>query len=284
KTSEEPWEKDGEPIDTGSNRMLVTPIVIGGHAEGTLLPEHPSGYEVARLDLLVMNILSKILWIQNVHGHPILSIAGKIDGVNLNIGSIINRPTDGMGNTSPSPEFVERDPDALRASLELLYWAVSQVNAAQKQFGVTAQSNTDAAQTAESKSYDYQATNQALRSTIKHVCRPIDNTVLSNYMYLKSSSDDEWENQRTYPDDFFPDTAETIDELIALEELAVNRGLIDVAEETWLVIIEMLAPNLSIARKQELKDSLGVLEKFTTDDGQEVVVRKLPDDDLEEDE
>ncbi|MCP4343495.1 MAG: hypothetical protein GY799_32620, partial [Desulfobulbaceae bacterium] len=47
KTSEEPWEKDGEPIDTGSNRMLVTPIVIGGHAEGTLLPEHPSGYEVA---------------------------------------------------------------------------------------------------------------------------------------------------------------------------------------------------------------------------------------------
>ena len=266
KTRDEAWEKVGELIDTGADRMLVHAVVVGGHPEGTLLPEHPTGYEVARLDLLVMNMLSTLLWIQKVHGHPLAVIPGKVSGVNFNVASVLNPQSDASGAAPAMPMYLERDPDALRAGLELLQWAIAQVQEAMKLFGIIVQSNTDQAQTAESKQFDYQATNQALRNTVKTLCRPIDNIIVSDYMYLAANSTDKWTNKRTYRDDFFPDKGESVEELLDLEERAANRNLTGIMEQLWKVIVEMVAPNVSTTRKQELSEDLDKIKLLMVDD------------------
>ncbi len=262
------WEEE-EVIMTTSDRMLVLPLLEKGHPTGCYLPKIPASYDVVRLCLLLMNMLSTALWAQKMDGFPILAIWGDVESLNRNIGSHLNIPVSVDGKAAPAPVKVESNPETLRVALEFIDKVVGWIKTAMKQYGVTiTESDTAQAQTAESKSYDYEASNQALRNTIVSTLEPLDEWVITHHMYLTTSSEDEWELQRSYPQDFFPKPEEKLEELLAALDSTLDKGLLDLAEVVATKILGSLCGDVSPEKLEEIiENSRQAIQGYQSDDG-----------------
>ncbi len=268
------WANDQEVWElyktdtTDSDRMLVMANVEAGHPTGCYLPEVPSSYDVVRICLLIMNMVSTVLWSQKLDGNALLALWGKFEALNRNIGSHVVLPFTSDGKAAPAPVKVESNPETMRVAIELWDKVHQQLKTAIKQFGVTmTESNTAQAQTAESKGYDYQATNQALRKTIAGILEPIDEWMITQHMYLSTGSTDEWEMERTYPQDFFPSPEESVEELLAVGNDALDKGILDLAEEVYYKILGAIGGDISPDRLDDIKGGIETALKGYQKDG-----------------
>lgn len=259
KTSLENWE-EVETITTTSRRMLVFAQVEPGHPTGTYLPSNPRAYNVARLSLGIMNMLSVLLWQQKVDGHALLYVYGDIIGLNRNIGSLLKMTMGADGTAPPAPGKVESNPQTIISGLTLLQFVLSQLKEVMKQYGVNVtESDSAQAQTAESKSYDYQATNQALNNTKAKFCLPLDDWYVNTYMYLTGNNDavkNLWELTREYPSDFFPEPEETVDELIEIANFAKTDGLVKTYIQACRQLANKISGELQQSDRQEITDEI----------------------------
>jgi hypothetical protein len=234
-TVQQDW-KNISKVNTGSQTPLVFASVIGDHDSGCYLPDQTKSYDVARLSLRIYNMMSNIFWLLVLQGHSILFVHGKISGLSASQ-SILNLPVSADGSSVPNPDFISPDAELPRVHIETLNFVLKQLFDIMKEFGVSvSEGSTSQAQSGESKSYDFQATNNAILSTVENVLVPLDRWVIQTYLHLNGvplENIKQYGFERSYPNDFFPTPEDALVDLIDSAESAKSNGFLTLSAQIW---------------------------------------------------
>lgn len=253
--AENQWFDIETPKNTGVDEMIVFPHFTDKRKAGQYYKETPESYNVARCTTDIWNKLSWTMWNLKLHGFPIF-YAYNVKGISRSLGHIISLTTSADGTAVPPPNFASPDTAGLQRCFEALEYLEKQARQIMREYGVIMEeSATSQAQSGESKTFDFWATNETLKKSVKKL-RVLDAWVYK--MFNKyTGRGDEWEYKRYYPEDFTPRTEHAIVDLHDTYRILANEGAQESAKDVLkLIVSKIVGPNSTVERMSELVEEI----------------------------
>jgi hypothetical protein len=246
------WEilKESE---TGIDKLNVSPMFYTPTPEGEYISKNPEQYGIACLAANLYNADVRVNWVETVQGHGTLVITGVRDmkGVpDATSNGLVLYSTEGQ---TPDAKFIHLEANVLdsimastkdkRAILHFLM-GTKGVDLVQKQSG----------ESGIAKAYEYLATNDTLLNGVK-MFQTADEWIIEMFK-LFTSDVTGFDVEVSYPSDFYPTTALTVDELIEAGKFTVQFGLEENTKQVFRNLASLISRGQSYERKKELIEEI----------------------------
>lgn len=221
-TGKEEWKENGEPKNTGVDEMVVYAQLTQAMPNGEFLPENPRSMGLMNAQLGLYQDEGCYNWLYSIGMIPTFYIYGDMTGLNMGAGQGLAIPIQSNGSQLPAPDYVTVDSSLLTAGMEKVQFNLDRLREIAKENGVDTTTGSQA-QSAESKRFEFQATEQELRRSVD-MLQTADEWIF-NMFNKYTGRTDAYTYKRTYPVSFYPDEEATLEDMLSGIEAMGQAGL-----------------------------------------------------------
>lgn len=225
------FEPVEEPRNTEVPEMVIHAHIPTAQPTGSWIPEIPTSKRILDCCLGIYQDESKFNWLFALNNLPTPYIYGDVQGALGGAGQAIIMKTSSIdGNYAPAPAFMQVNSANVTASMEKMKWNLERLREIAKENGVDTKTGSQA-QSADSKRYDWQATEQKLMESVSYL-REMNDWVFRMFNLYMNRSDEVYTYEVSYPSSFYPEETPLPAEYEALHTVAVQAGATALANIT----------------------------------------------------
>ncbi len=217
------WERSGEPKNTEIDEMVVYVQRSTASPTMDMLPETPSSYRLCMACLDVYQMKSLVGWTFALTAMPTPYMYGSMKGLLYGMSQAIEIEPNPVGTHVPAPAFMSPDAGLLKNCNDHIEAAKEDMREVAKEGGINTTTGQQA-QSADSKSYEFQATEEKCRGTVND-CGDFDEWAFPLFDKYMKRKEGVYTYTRSYPSQFYPDKDPDITELIEGVTLAFDQRL-----------------------------------------------------------
>ncbi len=233
------WERTGVPKNTEIDEMVVFTQRSTASPTMDMLPETPSSFRLCTACLDIFQFKSLVGWTFALTAMPTPYIYGDIKGLLYGMSQAIEIPENPMGQSVPAPGFMSPNSANLTVCNEHVELCKEDMREVANEGGISTTTGAQA-QSAESKSFEFKATEEKCRSTVND-CNDFDEWAFSMFDKYMKRAEGVYEYSRSYPSQFYPDKDPEITDLIEGVNMAYEQAL----PATTNVLFEKLVHQLT---------------------------------------
>ncbi len=223
------YEEYGDKKFTGSKIMQAFPIITKYEPNNKTVPQNPTTYPIVAKYVDYHNQQSKHQWLMTTARNPLLTIftSQRLSTIDGSLGSILELMSDHDQGWPNKPEYAEIK--NLTESMADLERTAKELHSLMSDTGVNV-TTSNQAQTAESKQYDYKATNDALLWSVE-ICKAINEKVFEVFEELTGVSG--YDYVVNYPDTFYPEETMDPQEMFEMGKNFLEKNYLEAAQEMF---------------------------------------------------
>lgn len=221
---ESDYESAGAPRNTGVDEMIAKALVFCYEPGSKYVPQNPPSKKVVWKYADHNAVHNEHSWLFHAIRNPVLAAWDVEGGMRaMTLGAAISLKSSDDGASPPRPEYVQ--PENGTESLADLERSRRELHDVMLSSNVKVVA-TNQAESAQSKSYDFKADNDALNETVKRLKR-LDKWCMRMYNKL-TNTDAEYSIK--YPSDFYPKEEITIADAIDLSDALTSKEKYEASE------------------------------------------------------
>ena len=220
----EPIDDESEnpipPARTDSQEMLFYAQLPTAEPTGIFIPEYPKSRGILNCCMAIYQNESKFNWLYTLLNLPISCFYGNIEGVNIGAGNVLISKSQSIdGNYPPAAHYMEITSDSIAQSMAWVMQGVERLREIAKENGVDSRTGAQA-QSGDSKSYDFQATETKLQESVEW-CKTMNEWVFGKFNFFLNRSG---VYHLTYPESFYPEEEPALAEYETAFNIARDSG------------------------------------------------------------
>jgi len=259
------WKDAGYSVTvTAVSDFIVNMIPFEPLKFGEIVPKNPKNYSTLKIVADIWQKMSLKGWTIAKQAHSKFYMYGKTSGVNAFLDSYIEIPIGADGKAPPAPDFASPDEELPRVAQEDIDTKISYMRDIFREDGVsTVEHSTSQSQSGDSKSYDFQATQLALQSTVQRLQVGFRWIYQTWFAYNGLDASKYTEIERHYPMNFFPKPEQALVDLLDVVDKLESRGLVESAKEVYKkIMIVATGGEVSEERMEELMNEINTISEM----------------------